>query len=194
MTHGAGSREPRFRALYGATYPDLLRFVSRRVHPSFAEDVVADTYLVAWRRLDDVPVDPGRARAWLFATARNSLLNERRGARRRESLTIRIAQSPDIARDPASDTEQLDRRIDLAAAWRRLGPADQEVLALTLWDGLSGPEAAAVLGISPVAYRLRLSRSRRAFRRLLGRPATPSPAPTARTETAPTALTEGARR
>jgi RNA polymerase sigma-70 factor (ECF subfamily) len=176
MTHTTGGRDPRFRALYGATYPDLLRFVSRRVHPSLAEDVVADTYLVAWRRLDDVPVDPGRARAWLFATARHRLLNERRGAQRRELLTIRISEFPQNTRDPTPDAEQLARWVDLVAAWRRLTPADQEVLALTLWDGLSGPEAAAVLGISPVAYRLRLSRSRRALRRLLGPDAAPSPA------------------
>lgn len=166
-THGIGDREPYFRALYRATYPDLLRFVSRRVHPSHADDVVADTYLVAWRRLDDIPVDPGQARAWLFATARHALLNERRGAQRREALAIRIAEAPEIFRSPAPDTERVDCRMDLAAAWRQLAPADQEVLALTLWDGLSGPEAAAVLGISAAAYRLRLCRSRRAFRRLL---------------------------
>jgi len=174
-TSGAADREPRFRALYGATYPDLLRFVSRRVPPSLAEDVVADTFLVAWRRLDDIPLDPGRARAWLFGTARRSLLNERRGAQRRAALAIRIADAVDIARDPAPDPDELALRIDLATAWRRLDPADQEVLALTLWDGLNGAEAAAVLSISAVAYRLRLSRSRRVLRRLLGHRTAPVP-------------------
>jgi len=186
-THGAVDGEPRFRALYADTYRDLLRFVSRRLHPSLAEDVVADTYLVAWRRLDDVPVDPGHARAWLFGTARHLLLNERRSAQRREALTIRIAESPEIAGNPSPDQDELARRVDLAAAWRQLAPADQEVLALTLWDGLSGSEAAVVLGISPVAYRLRLSRSRRALRRLLGHRAAPAP-------TTPSALTEGLQR
>jgi RNA polymerase sigma-70 factor (ECF subfamily) len=160
-------REARFRALYGDAYPDLLRFVSRRVHPSFAEDVVADTFLAAWRRMDDLPVEPGSARAWLFGTARRSLLNEQRGARRREALAVRIAEFPEIEPDPGLDPDQVAARMDLAASWRRLTLADQEVLALTAWDELTSAEAATVLGISPVAYRLRLSRSRRALRRLL---------------------------
>jgi RNA polymerase sigma-70 factor (ECF subfamily) len=186
-TPGAGGREARFRSLYTSTYPDVLRFVSRRVRPSLAEDVVADTYLVAWRRLDDVPVDPGRARAWLFGTARLCLFNEWRGLQRRDALAIRIAESPEVSRNPAPDPDQLARRMDLANAWRRLAPADQEVLALTVWDGLSGPEAAAVLGISAVAYRLRLSRCRRTLRRLLGQPPTPA-------ATHPAVLTEGPQR
>jgi RNA polymerase sigma-70 factor, ECF subfamily len=174
-TCGALDRESRFRVLYAAAYPDLLRFVSRRVHPSFAEDVVADTFLAAWRRLDDVPIEPGRARAWLFGTARRSLLNERRGAQRREALAIRIAEAPDNDRNRGLDPDQLATRMDLASGWHRLAPKDQEVLALTVWDGLSGAEAATVLGISPVAYRLRLSRSRRALRRLLDHPPTSAP-------------------
>jgi RNA polymerase sigma-70 factor (ECF subfamily) len=164
---GALEREARFRALYDDAYPDLLRFVSRRVQPGFAEDVVADTFLAAWRRIDALPVEPGSARAWLFGTARRSLLNERRGARRREALAVRIAELPDNDRYPGTDPDQVAARLDLAASWRRLTPADQEVLALTVWDELTGAEAATVLGISPVAYRLRLSRSRRALRRLL---------------------------
>ena len=53
--------EIRFRRVYEQTYADLLRFVQRRVHPSQAEDVVAETFLVAWRRLDDLPTEIGRA-------------------------------------------------------------------------------------------------------------------------------------
>ncbi len=160
-------RERRFRDAYTTAYPDLLRFVSRRVHPSHAEDVVAETFLVAWRRLDDLPDDPGGARAWLFGTARRYLLNDRRGDRRRGALAVRIADEAARAPDQGFDPDMVARRLDLAAAWRLLTPADQEVIALTAWDGLGSPQAAAVLGISPVAYRLRLSRARRALRRHL---------------------------
>lgn len=161
--------EARFRAVYEATYPDLLRFAQRRVHASHAEDIAADVFLVAWRRFDDLPSDAGDARAWLFGIARRTLLNGQRGDRRRQALTIRIADAIVVAHGgeawKESGSELVARRLDLAAAWSRLTPAHQETLSLAVWDGLDGPQAAVVLGISSVAFRLRLSRARRALRR-----------------------------
>lgn len=177
-------REIRFRRVYEQTYADLLRFVQRRVHPSQAEDVVAETFLVAWRRLDDLPTELDDIRAWLFGTARHTLLNEHRAQGRRAALGVRIAeaayQSPALA---GVDPELVGLRVDLAQAWRRLTPEAQECLALAAWDGLTAPQAAAVLRISPVAFRLRLSRARRALRRYLDLTA-PSSSPS-------TALIEG---
>jgi RNA polymerase sigma-70 factor (ECF subfamily) len=188
-THPSGApddaRVVRFRTVYEQTYGDLLRFVQRRVHPSQAEDVVAEAFLVAWRRLDDLPLEPGPARAWLFGIARNTLLNERRAEGRRQALGVRIADaaypSPQLS---GADPDLVGLRVDLAQAWRTLSPDAQECLALAAWDGLSAPEAATVLSISPVAFRLRLSRARRALRRRLAlAPAqsTPAPALTERT-------------
>lgn len=154
----------RFRSAYEATYADVLRFVQRRVPHDRAEDVVAETMLVAWRRVDALPADLDSQRAWLFGIARNCLLNDRRGARRGEALAVRIAStvSPPTA---ASDTAaEVDHRVDLARAWAALGPAEQEVLALTVFDGLDSACAGEVLQISAGAYRLRLSRARRALR------------------------------
>lgn len=159
--------EARFRAAYLAWYPDVLRFVARRIHPSHAEDVVADTFLVVWRRLPELPGDAGDGRAWVFGIARQLLLNDRRGDRRREALAVRVAQLAGTGFGCGVDPDLVAHRIDLAAAWPRLAAGDQEVLALAYWDDLSGPRAAAVLGISPVAFRLRLSRARRALRRHL---------------------------
>ncbi|MCU1548112.1 MAG: polymerase, sigma-24 subunit, subfamily [Arthrobacter sp.] len=68
-------REHTFRSLYEAAYPDLIRFVQRRAHPDHAEDVVAEAFLVVWRRLDELPGLHGDARAWIFGVARNILLN-----------------------------------------------------------------------------------------------------------------------
>ena len=79
-------REVRFRAVYEATYVALVRFVQRRVHPTHAEDIVADAFLVAWRRFEDLPTDAG-ARAWLFGIAQRTMLNGRRGDQRRRALT-----------------------------------------------------------------------------------------------------------
>jgi RNA polymerase sigma-70 factor (ECF subfamily) len=89
----SSERAERFRALYAAGYLDVLRFVQRRVHPTHAEDVVAEAFLVVWRRIDELPARPSDQRAWLFGIARNCLLNARRGAHRAEALAVRLADA-----------------------------------------------------------------------------------------------------
>jgi RNA polymerase sigma-70 factor (ECF subfamily) len=177
----SGDAEARFRDLYETTYDDLMRFAQRRVDPSYVEDLVAETMLVAWRRFDQLPAEPGDARAWLFGIARNLLLNAHRGQRRRGALEVRIAETA-WTRAATDDTEVVARRLDLARAWRRLTAQHQEALALTVWDDLTSSEAALVLGISPVAYRLRLSRARRALRALADHLAEPAVVPGGVTE------------
>ncbi len=156
-------REGTFASLYEAVYPDLLRFVQRRAHSDHAEDVVADAFLVVWRRLEEAPRPHDDARAWIFGITRNILLNEHRGEHRRRALGVRLAEAT-TAPAAGAGTDALVSRIDLARAWRLLSDVHQEVLALAAFDELRAPQAAAVLGISPVAFRLRLSRARRALR------------------------------
>lgn len=160
-----GEREQRFRQVYDAAYADLLRFVKRRVHPSHAEDVVGDVMLVAWRRLDDVPPDLSAARAWLFGVARKTLQNTRRREDRHDAVAVRLADARHGPADAGQHPDLVASRVDIAAAWPLLSTSDQEVIALSVLDGLSAPEGAAALGISPSAFRLRLSRARRALRR-----------------------------
>ncbi|HEX6390963.1 MAG TPA: sigma-70 family RNA polymerase sigma factor [Solirubrobacteraceae bacterium] len=162
------SREDRFQALYADARVDVLRFVQRRVHPSHAEDVVADAFLVVWRRLDDAPARHGDLRAWLFGIARNCLLNALRGQGRGEALAVRLAEA--VPAPDGFDPELVALRIDLAAAWRTLSAGEQEVLALAVFEQLDSTRAARVLGITAVAYRLRLMRARRALRRQLEHP------------------------
>lgn len=159
-------REERFREVYDVVYVDLLRFVRRRVHPTHAEDVVGDVMLVAWRRLDDVPADASDARAWLFGVARKTLQNARRREDRHDAIAVRLAELRPLA-DAGAHPDLVSRRVDIAAAWPRLSASDQEAIALSSLDELSAPEAAAVLGITAVAFRLRLSRARRSLRRHL---------------------------
>lgn len=174
-----------FERLYAATYADLLRFAQRRVDRSHAEDVVAEAFLVAWRRLDELPAEPSGARAWLFGVARKVLLNTERGVRRRQALGVRLADTA----GPASDPDNADltaSRLDLARAWERISETHQEVLSLAVFEDLTSSQAAAVLDISPVAFRLRLSRARRALRAHLQHlptaiPAPPLPTPPAET-------------
>jgi len=158
-------RDDTFRELYEAVYPDVLRFVQRRTGRERAEDVVAQTFLVVWRRFDEAPQHEGHTRAWIFGIARNVLLNDQRGERRRDALGVRLAT---LAEAPSSDdVASTANRVDLAAAWRRLSDAHQEALALAVFEDLTAPQAAAVLGISPVAFRLRLTRARRILRLFL---------------------------
>jgi RNA polymerase sigma-70 factor (ECF subfamily) len=158
--------EARFRAVYEATYDDLLRFAQRRVDRTHAEDVTAEVFLVAWRRLDDMPERIDDARPWLFGVARAAMLNHHRGERRRDALAVRVADVTATNGSPAPDDESASR-LDLAVAWGCLSPAEQEVIGLTVWEGLRSAQAGTVLGCSATAYRLRLVRARRSLRRYL---------------------------
>jgi RNA polymerase sigma-70 factor (ECF subfamily) len=169
------SREARFRELYLSSYADVVRFAARRVEEREAEDVAADAFLVVWRRFEELPARPADARAWLFGIARGCLLNARRGRSRHEGLAVRLASVPAAGPEEGSLDDQVARRLDLAAAWQRLAPAEQEALALTLLDGLTSTEAAAVLGTTSTAYRLRLMRARATLRSLLDDPPAPGP-------------------
>lgn len=159
----APNREARFTSLFEATYADLLRFAQRRVPSAHAEDVVAEAFLVAWRRLDDLPRRWDDARPWLFGIARGVIQNVHRAAERQRALAVRLADVP-TGSTVELDADLVARQVDLSRAWQRLRERHQEVLALAVLDGLSAPQAATVLGISPVAFRLRLSRARRALR------------------------------
>lgn len=191
---GDPAREHRFRRLYVDVYADVLRFVQRRVADGAgggvggtAEDVTAEVFLVVWRRVDDVPGGDGgnsvdAARAWVFGIARNLLLNSRRGARRQVALGVRLADAERVqalgsgavgsaaVASKAADhgASEVALRVDLERAWRELSDVHQEALALSAFEGLDSHEAAAVLGITATAFRLRLSRARKTLRSALG--------------------------
>ncbi|MFE2938849.1 RNA polymerase sigma factor [Streptomyces sp. NPDC059255] len=152
--------EAQFTEVYRAHYEDLLRFIRRRAHPMNVDDIVGETFLAAWRRRSELPEDP---RPWLFRTARNAMLNANRGMRRRSALVVHIQQSSEPgARHATPDmTDQVENRLELGAAWRQLAPADQEVLALHVWEELSARDAARVLGCTRAAYAMRLTRAKR---------------------------------
>jgi RNA polymerase sigma-70 factor (ECF subfamily) len=179
-------RERRFRALYDGSYVDVLHFAQRRVHPSHAEDVVADAFLVAWRRLEEVPRRPDDARAWLFGIVRHCLLNVTRGLKRQNALAVRIAETAPATAAAGPEDEAVVQRLMLAAAWRGLSPAEQETLSLCVFDDLTSAQAARLLGINATSYRLRLLRARRALRRRLDALEPPPAAVSPLTPTAPT--------
>lgn len=159
----AAEREDRFRRLYADVRDDVHRFVVRRCEPADAEDAVAETFTTVWRRLADLPDDPGDRRAWVYGVARGCLANLRRGRARRTALAVRIANAPAPAA-AGTDPAEVAALLDLRRAWARLSAPHQEAIALTAWDGLSSEQAARVLGISAAAYRARLHRARAALR------------------------------
>ena len=112
---------------------------------------MADTFLVAWRRLDQVP-DP--ALPWLLGVARRTLANDRRSRRRRERLAERMR----VEFDGVAVVPVEQRLVD---ALHRLSIGDREALLLIAWEGLSTAEAAEALGCSAVACRIRLHRARK---------------------------------
>jgi RNA polymerase sigma-70 factor (ECF subfamily) len=128
--------------------------------------VVAETFLVAWRRADEMPAGD-EVRLWLFGVARRVLANHHRGGVRRVRLGDRLRQriTAATAADPGSDVPE---RLAVRAALAGLGDLDREVLTLTVWEGLEPREVAEVLGVSAAAVRTRLSRARARLRELIG--------------------------
>jgi RNA polymerase sigma-70 factor, ECF subfamily len=147
----------RFDELFASNFRAVSAYALRRAPRADAEEVVAETFLVAWRRLDDVPAN---ARPWLLGVARRMLANQRRAAKRRGALEERIGQAR--ASEPP-------RSRPIREALRELRAKDRELVLLVAWDGLSVAEAAAVLGCSRTAAKVRLHRARRRLRDELGR-------------------------
>lgn len=154
----------RFDACFRAHYAEVLAYVLRRVgERPRAEDVAAETFAVAWRRLDALPAEP---LPWLLGIARRLILNDARSMRRRSRLRARLAgaRRPGSGVDPA---DSVSERSAILAALGRLSEREREVLRLAAWEGLDAPRAAATLGCSRGAYAVRLHRARRRLAREL---------------------------
>lgn len=150
-------RQVRFEALYAANHAPIFGYALRRTaSPDDAADILAETFLTAWRRLGEVP--PGDdARMWLYGVARRALANYHRGERRRSALADRLhAELPASYLPPESD----DASAKVTQALLRLPRQQREILALNAWEGLDYGEIAAVLGCSRNAVRIRLHRAR----------------------------------
>lgn len=130
-------------------------YAARQVGINRAEDVVAETFVVAWRRLADVP---DAALPWLLVTARHIALSTHRRYRREVTSLHRLTQV--TASAPASGVDDAAEREHALTALASLREADREALLLTAWDGLSTSEAATVTGCSEATFRVRLHRAR----------------------------------
>jgi RNA polymerase sigma-70 factor, ECF subfamily len=167
----------RLEELFGLYRKAVISYARRHAPAESVDDIVAETFLIAWRRLERVPADSPLP--WLLVVARNVIADQRRAASRRDALSLRLQKRTITeAIDPPSVQEPTG---PVAEAMARLGKKDREALELVASDGLRPREAAAVLGELPSTFRARLHRAKRRLRRLLHEQsqqlAEPSPKP-----------------
>ena len=160
--------EQRFRSLYLNHYRQVYMYFRRRTDIESARDGTAETFLVAWRRLDQLPGED-RMLPWLYGTARRVLANQWRSRRRSDRLHTKLAgmaaprePGPEEAVVPSSEVQLV---LD---ALGRLSKDDCEVIRLAEWEGLSHSEIAAVLGCTAHAVDQRMHRARGRLAKQLG--------------------------
>jgi RNA polymerase sigma-70 factor, ECF subfamily len=147
----------RFEQLYRAHADRVHAFALRRTTASAADDVVAEVFLIAWRRLHQVPDRPF---PWLLGVARRVLANRRRGEGRASALQVRLAQARRFD-DASMHVDAVDQGVLSALA--ALGERDRELLMLIAWEGLDQAEVAHVLGLRRGTVAVRLHRARQRF-------------------------------
>lgn len=152
-----------FRSAYDATFADVRRFCLRRLPVSDVNDAVSEVYLIAWRKIDQIPQGP-EALPWLYGVARNVVRHVERANRRRRRLAVKATREP-VGSVPDPEVVLVRRAEDeqLAEAIARLSVNDQEVIRLRSWEELTAPAIADVLGCSVSAAEKRIAR---AFQRL----------------------------
>lgn len=151
-----------FRQVYDETYPRIMAYAHRRaVSPEDALDAVSETFMIVWRRLDDIP-DGTSTVPWVYGVARRVLANQYRSRDRRVQLDRRLKDN--AGGDSASEPADL-----VHEALDRLRPDDREILTLSTWDDLDNDQIAQAIGTSASNVAVRLHRARKRLARELGR-------------------------
>jgi RNA polymerase sigma factor (sigma-70 family) len=163
MTTESWDAQERFTGLVRAHHAAIRAYVRRRVPPTLVDDLVAETFLAAWRNFSRIEDD---SLIWLYGIARGIVANGHRGQARQRQLAERLACSltPLVVEDHA---ELIGATDAFAAAFAELSESEQEVLRLAILEGLGSSEGARVLRCSPAAFKVRLHRARRRLRYLL---------------------------
>jgi RNA polymerase sigma-70 factor (ECF subfamily) len=151
------ARQQRFEAVARTILEPLRRYLARRTDAATADDVLAETLLVCWRRFDELPDDP---LPWSYGVARNCLANAQRGVRRQQRLAAKIAVVDPPADSVQGPGESEGHDVDIDRALAALREEDAELVRLWAWERLTPAEIAEVLGITPNAASIRLHRVR----------------------------------
>jgi RNA polymerase sigma factor (sigma-70 family) len=158
QTHAAEQQEQRFVALWTEHGPRVMAYALRHLDPDTAQDVVSETFLVAWRRLASVPDDP---LPWLLVVARNTIANLRRSGHRQARLAAELERFRQVAEPAAAADVLATERHTVLTRLAAMTPKEREALLLVAWDGLTPQQAARVAGCSLPAFHVRLFRARR---------------------------------
>lgn len=167
--HTEAERRARFEAIAAEVVEPVRRFLARRTDAATADDALADTLLVCWRRLDEIP-EP--ALPWVYGVARLSLANALRSVRRQQRLAAKITTldppreaHPDGTDGGTDAGDARERRVHDALAAMRT--EDAELLRLWAWEQLGPGEIATALDITTNAASIRLHRAREKFKEQL---------------------------
>lgn len=176
-----GTPEERFTLLVSEVGEPVRRYLVRRLPADHVDDVLAEVFLVLWRRLDDVPADAPLP--WAYAVARRSAANARRAGERQRALVEKVTRlrpssaygDPDRS-DPDYDDSGLDDTgfEEVHRALAMLGDLDRELVTLWAWEQLAPREIAAVLDLTPNAVSIRLTRAKQRLREALGKDRPPA--------------------
>ncbi|MEU4508402.1 RNA polymerase sigma factor [Nonomuraea wenchangensis] len=160
-----------FEAVFEAHYEEIRRYIGRRFGPEVAEDLAAETFLIAFRQRDRFDSAVGGIRPWLYGIATNLIGRHRRAEVRRYRAMARTGPPPD---DEGHDQRIVDRLSAsvtvgrLAGALARLSKGERDVVLLIAYGGLSYDEVAAALRIAPGTVASRLNRARTKLHEVLG--------------------------
>jgi RNA polymerase sigma-70 factor (ECF subfamily) len=151
--------EADFRVMYNRHFEAVARYCLRRLPEPLAHDAVSEVFLTAWRRFETVPAGDDSL-PWLYGVARNVVRNAGRSQRRSLRLAARMKAQPRYAEpSPEMQIVRLEQDTELLAALDKLSPADQEVLRLRAYEGLSMKQISIAVACSEEAAKKRVSRA-----------------------------------
>lgn len=158
---GTRALEERFRRLFYDEYRHVLGYALRRTRNlADAQDAVAETFAVAWRRIRDAPGDDV-VRPWLYGIAFRTIANQRRAQLRLGAVRSKLGSQPSPPNEIEDEVGRRQEWQEVRAALAHLPGDEQEILRLAAWEGLSHREIGTVLGCSVNAAAIRLHRARR---------------------------------
>jgi RNA polymerase sigma-70 factor (ECF subfamily) len=151
--------ETRFREAFDQYFDAITRYCYRRLHPDKADDAASSVFVVAWRKIDQMP-DGDQTLPWLYGVARNEVRTSRRSIRRSTALRAKINGQPRYP-EPGPDAVVVRNaeQAELVRALATLGSNDQEILRLRAYENLSIRQISIVLGCSPESAKKRCSRA-----------------------------------
>jgi RNA polymerase sigma factor (sigma-70 family) len=156
-----------FERFYQEHFQRVAAYLLTRSDRTLAQDALARTFEIAWRRMDAVPED---ALPWLFGVARKVLADLRRGRGRTDALFERMSSAIAGNEGLPDHADATLERLSAVEALRSLSNLDREALLLVAWDGLTEKRAAQALGCSRGAFALRMHRARGRLKHLMPQP------------------------